>query len=62
MKQHVLERVTISGKPGSGGVEVDPGSPISLCEEFNAKYVSFFVSMGSTTACEVQSAQCNACS
>ena len=35
-----------SDKPGNSAVEVEPGSPISLCEEFNAKYVTSFVSKG----------------
>ena len=56
-EQHVLERVIISDKPGNSGMEVEPGSPISLCEEFNAKYVTFYVSKGGAT---VQSAQRNA--
>ena len=41
-KEHVLEKIIISDKPGNGSMEVDSGSPISLCEEFNAKYVIFF--------------------
>ena len=59
-EQHVLEKVIISDKSGNGGMEVDSGSPISLCEEFNAKYVTFFVCMGNPSACEVQPAQKNA--
>ena len=59
-EQHVLEKALISDKSGNGGMEVDSGSPVSLCEEFNAKYVTFFVSMGNSSACEVQPAQQNA--
>ena len=42
-------------------MEVDSGSPVSLCEEFKAKYVTFFVYMGNASACyQVQPAQQNA--
>ena len=42
-------------------MEVDSGSPVSLCEEFKAKYVIFFVCLGNTSACyQVQPAQQNA--
>lgn len=41
-EQHVLERVIILDKPGNGGIEVEPGNPISLCEESNAKYIIYF--------------------
>ena len=59
-EQHVLEKVVISDKPGNGGMEVDSGSPISLCEEFKAKY-EFFVCMGNASACsQVQPVQQNA--
>ena len=44
-KKHVLEKIIISDKPGNGGMEVDSESPISLCEEFNVKYVTSFVSV-----------------
>ena len=36
-EQHVLDEVVISEKSGNGGMEVDSGSPVSLCEKFNAK-------------------------
>ena len=58
-EQHVLEKVIISDKSGNGGMEVDSGSPNYLCEEFNAKYVTF-VCMVNPSACEVQPAQKNA--
>ena len=58
-EEHVLEKIIISDKPGNGGMEVDSGSPISLCEEFNAKYmyVTFFVSM---RACDIPTTPRNA--
>ena len=41
-EQHALEKVVISDKPGNGGMEVDSGNPVSLCEEFKAKFLTLW--------------------
>ena len=49
-EQDAIERILIADRPGvNTGTEVDPGSPVSLCEEFNAKYVTFFVCSSDTS-------------
>ena len=44
-------------------MEVDSGGLVSLCEDFSAKYATFFVSTGATTAhlAQLAKAQLNLC-
>ena len=43
--ERCVYKVTIADRPGNGGgTKVDLTAPVSLCEEFNAKYVTFFLS------------------
>ena len=46
----VIEKVKISDRRGTGGVEVELGALISLCNEFDAKYVTYFVTPGTANA------------
>ena len=46
-----IYKVTIADRSGNGGgTEVDLSAPVSLCEEFNAKYVTFLSSDESAAA------------
>ena len=43
--ERCVYKVTIADRPGNGGgTEVDLTAPVSLCEEFDVKYVTFFLS------------------
>ena len=45
MGERCVYKVTIADRPGNGGgTEVDLTAPVMLCDEFNAKYVTFFLS------------------
>ena len=46
----VIEKVKISDRRGTGGAEVELGAPISLCSQFDAKYVTYFVTSGTANA------------
>ena len=40
--ERCVYKVTIADRPGNGGgTEVDLTAPVMLCDEFNAKYVTF---------------------
>ena len=42
MGERCVYKVTIADRPGNGGgTEVDLTAPVMLCDEFNAKYVTF---------------------
>ncbi len=62
MGQRRALKVTIADRSSNGGgTEVDLTAPVTLCEEFNAKYVTFFLSEDdSVTASSAMNSRPNA--